>query len=184
VKDVREDHFLRTERFAAQASDMYRRLREVLSSLTIRVDVLRDQVDRDYATMTELADTLHREAKIPFRTGYRVASELATYGRERGKRPRDLTHAEVADVYRRVTNEALPLNEEQVRQAFDPAFLVANRKGRGGPQAAEVRRMHAGQQDRRVALQTWVEDERARLQRASEDLGRRFDALAADGARR
>ena len=183
VKDVREDHFLRTQRFAAQASDMYRRLREVLSSLTIRVEVLRDQVDRDYATMTELADTLHREARVPFRIGYRVASELATYGRERGKRPRELTHAEVADVYRRVTGDELPLDIEQVRRTFDPAALVANRKGRGGPQPAEVRRMHAEQQERRIALEGWIEGERARLRQASEDLSRRFEALAAGGPR-
>ncbi len=183
VKDVREDHFLRTERFAAQGSDMYRRLREVLASLTIRVDVLRAQVDRDYATMTELADTLHREAKVPFRTGYRVASELATYGRERGKRPLELEHAEVAEVYRRVTGEALPLSPAQVKRAFDPAALVADRKGRGGPQPAEVRRMLAEQQDRLGRLQGWIDGEKQRLQDTSAELQRRFEALAAEGAR-
>lgn len=183
VKDVREDHFLRTERFAAQASDMYRRLREVLASLTIRVEVLRDQVDRDYATMTELADTLYREANVPFRTGYRVASELATYGRENGKRPRDLSHAEVAAVYRRVAGAELPLDAEQVRRAFDPAAIIANRKGRGGPQPAEVGRMLAAQRQGREGVETWVESEQARLRAASDELKRRFDALAAEGSR-
>ncbi len=180
VKDVREDHLLRLEKFAREADQMYEQLARVLESLTIRKDVLRDQVDRDYSTMTELADMLLREADIPFRTGYKVASELTTYGRERGKRPLELTHDEVADVYQDVTGDSLPLSEAQLRRAFDPAEIIRNRKGLGGPQPAETRRMLDKQHGNATATQVWVDDERSKLRRASADLHRRFEALAGD----
>ncbi|MDQ3649316.1 MAG: argininosuccinate lyase [Acidobacteriota bacterium] len=178
VKDVREDHLLRLERFAREASQMYEQLARVLESLTIRKEVLRDQVDRDYSTMTELADTLLREAGVPFRTGYKVASELTTYGRERGKRPLDLTHKEVADVYRRVTGKPLPLSAAQLRRAFDPAEIIRSRKGRGGPQPAETGRMLEEQRRAAAESQAWVDAERLRRRHVSDDLRRRFDALA------
>jgi argininosuccinate lyase len=179
VKDVREDHLLRLERFAREASQMYVQLARVLDSLTIQKDVLRERVDADYSTMTELADTLLREAGVPFRNGYKVASELTTYGRERGKRPRDLTHPEVADIYKRVTGEALPLSPAQLQRAFDPAEFVKSRKGRGGPQPAEVNRMLEEQRRDAATAQAWVAGERGRLQNASAELGKRFDTLAA-----
>jgi argininosuccinate lyase len=180
VKDVREDHLLRLERFAQEAGQMYEQLVQVLESLTIREEVLRDQVDRDYATMTELADMLLREAGVPFRTGYQVASALTTYGREQGKRPMELTREEVETVYRRVTGEPLPLSDAQLRRAFDPTEIIRGRKGRGGPQPAEVGRMLEDQRRDAAATQAWVDAERQRLQRASEDLDRRFDALVGD----
>jgi argininosuccinate lyase len=182
VKDVREDHFLRLHRFADEAVRMYEQLAEVLDSLAIQKDVLREQVERDYATMTELADTLMREAGVPFRIGYRVASELTTYGRNQRKRPLELTHAEVADVYQRVTGESLPLSAEQLRRTFDPAEFVRRRQGRGGPQPAETTRMLAAQVASAATIQAWVDTETARLQQASLELHRRFDALA-DGRR-
>jgi argininosuccinate lyase len=178
VKDVREDHLMRMERFAREADEMYEQLALVLESLTIREDVLRDQVNRDYSTMTELAEMLLREAGVPFRTGHLVASQLTTYGRERGKRPLDLTHEEVAAVYQSVTGVALPLTAEQVRRAFDPLEVVRSRKGTGGPQPDEAGRMLDLQRRNAADGSAWIDAERARLRRASYDLRTRFDALA------
>lgn len=178
VKDAREDHLDRLIRFADDAAAMYAHLGRVLESLTVQKDVLREQVDRDYSTMTELAETLRREAGVPFRTGYDVASELTTYGRSRHKRPRDLTHAEVSDVYRTVTGGPLPLSAAQLQRVFDPAEIVRSRKGRGGPQPAEVQRMLDAQRADATASLAWASGERDRLRRASDGLDRQFGALA------
>ena len=178
VKDVREDHLLRLARFTDEASAMYQALGRVLESLTIRPETLRARVDADYSSMTELADTLRREADVPFRVGHHFASELTTYGRERGKRPVDLTYAEVAEVYRDAAGEDFPLSEEQLRRAVDPAEIVKSRKGVGGPQPEEARRMLARQESAAEAQRAWSAGERGRLRRASEDLERLFNRLA------
>jgi len=178
VKDVREDHMLRTGRFAAAADEMYGRLRQVLAALVIRPDILRERVDQDYSTMSELAEMLRREAGVPFRSAHQIASELSSYGRAQGKRPRDLAHDEVAAVYRSVAGAELPLSAEQVRRAFDPAAVVASRTGTGGPQPAEVRRMLAVQKAEAAATTAWAQGERNRLDLTAATLRAQAGALA------
>ncbi len=178
VKDVREDHLARLLVFSETAGSMYAQLGRILDGLVIDPVRLRGHVDADYSTMTELADTLLREADVPFRIGYRVASELTTHGRSLGKRPVDLTREEVAAIYRRVADAELPLSEAQLRRAFDPLEIVRARKGVGGPQPAETARMLKDQERDTAANRDWTAGERERLGRASEALGRRFDALA------
>lgn len=178
VKDVREDHLLRLAKFTGDASAMYQALARVLESLTIRPETLRERVDADYSSMTELADALRREAGVPFRTGHHFASELTTYGRERGKRPLDLTDEEVAAVYRDAAGEDFPLSEEQLRRALDPAAIIQSRKGAGGPQPDEARRMLAKQKSGAEALLSWTAAEQDRLDQASAQLDRLFQALA------
>lgn len=181
VRDVRAPLLQRLLMATAAARQMYETLERVLSSLIVRPETLRARVDADYSAMTELADTLHREAHVPFRTGYKAASELTTYGRTHGKRPRDLTHEEVAEVYRRVTGEALPLSAGQLQRALDPAEIVRSRKGRGGPQPAEIARMLEEQRRGRESTQTWLATETSRLERTSDELRKRFDALGVAG---
>lgn len=180
VRDVRAPHAELLEGAVAEAASMYARLAEVVGGLVVRPDVLRAQVDADYSTMTELADALLREAGVPFRTGYAVASALTTYGRAEGRRPPDLTHAEVDAVYREVAGDALPLTAAQLSDVFDPAAVVRQRAGTGGPQPAETRRMLAAQRDATAEAAAWVAAERARLAVVSADLRARFDALAND----
>lgn len=178
VKDLREDHLIRLIRWAAESASMWQQLARVLDSLTIQKDVLREEVDRDYSTMTELAETLHREARVPFRIGHQVASELTTVGREKGKRPRDLTHAEVDAVYRHVTKQALPLTDEQLRRAFDPLEIIRSRQGKGGPQPKETERMLKAQQQEAAEGRAWLATQRQHLQAASAALHERFGELA------
>ncbi|MGK2925524.1 MAG: argininosuccinate lyase [Lysobacterales bacterium] len=166
VKEAREDHVLRSNTLVATALIMYDKLDAILRAITVRPDVLLAKVDSDYSTMTELADTLKRDAGVPFRVGHEVASELTTYGRMNGKTPSQLSYGEVAEIYREVTGETLPLNEEQIRRTFDAKAFVTSRKGKGGPQPAEARRMLADQQASLAATTGWTESETVRLEAA------------------
>lgn len=177
VKDSREDHLFRLAELADSASDMYERMEKILTSLTVRKDILRALVDRDYSTMTELADTLHRVADVPFRIGHEVASELTTYGRARGKAPHELSYDEVAAVYLETTGEPIPLSAEQLNRAFDAGEFVRNRKGKGGPQPESIKRMLTRQQQELADLRQWVKDEANRLEKAAENLNADFESL-------
>ena len=178
VGDVRSNLLNRAVLVTTGARKMYAALREIAGGLVVRPERTLAEVDADYSTMTELADTLLREAGVPFRTGHEFASELTTYGRANGKRPKDLTYTEATEIYRKATGQKLPLTDAQFRQAIDARFMVFNRKGRGGPQPPEVRRMLAAQQQRVAGDQSWVKAEKGRLTAAYANLEREFKALS------
>ena len=178
VKDAREEHIKRLDDLAVAALDMYDRLENVLNSLTIRKDLLREKVDSDYSTMTELADILHREADVPFRIGHKVASELTTYGRSHGKTPSELSRDEVAAVYRNVTGEPFPLSVEQIKRTFDSGEFIKSRKGIGGPQPESIKRMLSQNQQDLADLNQWVENKSNQLEKAAENLNTHFTRIA------
>lgn len=178
VKDARQDHLYRLNDLVANARRMYQRLDEILHALTIRVDRLQELVDEDYSTMTELADTLKREAAVPFRVGHEVASHLTTYGREQGRAPSQLAHEEVAAVYREVVGDSFPLTPEQTRVALSSTAFVASRAGIGGPQADSVEKMLAAQRQDVANVNAWLAGEIRRLNAAADNLDQEFRRLA------
>lgn len=171
VRDSRKYLFNVVHDLALDANAMYEQLALVLRSLEFRVDALRERVDADYSTMTELADALYREAGVPFRDGYRFASALTSFGRERGLRPVEIGRQQAASVYAATLGGAeLPLDAAQFAAALDAGAIVSNRKGIGGPQPAEVRRMLGEAVEANARFRTWIdaeseliEDRRAKL---------------------
>jgi argininosuccinate lyase len=99
------------------------------------------EVNRDYSTMTNLAEHLVQAAGVPFRTAHEFASALTDHGRRHGLTPPQIAYAEAAAIYRACTSEALPLSEAEFARAIDPVHVVATRRGRGGPQPDELERM-------------------------------------------
>ena len=175
MNDYRETGPLLEVTDAAQA--MYSAWEKLLGGLQVDADAARVLVEGDYSTMTEVADTLLREAGVPFRVAHHYASELTDYGRDRGKRPADLTDEELQAVYRAATGEPLPVPTDVIRHAMDPAKMVAARKGLGGPQPAEVKRMLAAQRAATQAADEWLEARRAALQAAAAAREAAFAAL-------
>lgn len=126
-----------------EALQMLQAWRQLLAGLGIDREAARTVIDADYATMTEVADVLVREAGLPFRVAHHYASALTDVGRASGRTPIELSDAELEDVYRGMQGEALPVPVETVRLAMDPLTMIAGRRGLGGPQPAEVTRMLA-----------------------------------------
>ncbi|MDX2180115.1 MAG: argininosuccinate lyase [Bryobacteraceae bacterium] len=177
IADIRVHLVERTEVVTRAAEEMFSTLAGFVRA--IRVDPKRtlELVDADYSVMTEFADTLLRESQVPFRTGHKVASELAAYGRANGKRPADLTFEEVTEVYRKAAGGPIPLTAERVKEAMSATHFIESRRGIGGPQPAEMERMLAGHRARVAGLEAWLGEERARLRAADEARNRAFARL-------
>ncbi|MPZ17351.1 MAG: argininosuccinate lyase [Luteitalea sp.] len=171
VSDVR--YYLKDEILEAsdEATEMYRILQRILDGLVVNPERTLETVNADYSTMTELADALLRGAGVPFRIGYNFASAITTYGRSNGKTPSQISYAEYSQVYQELNQGArFPLSEAQLREAIDPRTMVANRRGRGGPQSAEVQRMLSEHQSRLASDRGWVAGERQKMARHEANL--------------
>ena len=162
---------------AAHTADMYRRYAELLKYLVVSPERALAEIDADYATMTEVADVLLREAGIAFREGHHYASELTTRGRAAGKRPKELTDEELLQTWRDVDAGELPLPIARIRAAMDPQAMVAARRGRGGPQPAEVARMLRQHRSEMAAARDWLDAARQQLAGAAAKREMLFKAL-------
>jgi argininosuccinate lyase len=169
----------RVLRTSDEAREMYKTFGVVVGGLVVNPKRSLAEVDADYSTMTEVADTLLRHAGIPFRTGHHYASEITTFGREHGKRPKDLSDAELARIYEQAAGgEKLPLPPQRIREALNAEDVVRNRKGLGGTQPEEVNRMLA--EHRRVLENNgvWLRARREALAQADAKLEQAFRDLA------
>jgi argininosuccinate lyase len=154
----------------------------VIHSMRFRPERALDEVNGDYSTTTELADTLQREADVPFRIGHHFASELVNYGRGKRLRASDIPFSEAQRIYAEIAKAAkvepkLPLTEEQFRRSLTAENMVTASKGLGGPQPAEVQRMLATAKDRIDADKAWLDTTRAKLAAAAQRLDQAFAGL-------
>jgi argininosuccinate lyase len=142
-----------------------------------------DEVNADYATTTELADILQRDANVPFRVGHHFASDLVSYGRSNALRPTQIPFSAAQDIYAKAAahfglkETKLPLAEADFRRALTAENMVQSSLGLGGPQPAEVQRMLSAQRKQLAADQAWIIERQAKLASASSALNRAFTQL-------
>lgn len=164
-------------------ADLLTRFAAVAASLQFDEARALKEVEADYSTMTELADTLQRVADVPFRVGHHFASELVNYGRGNGLKPADIPYAEAQRVYaaaartHSLASDKLPLDEAAFGTALSARNMINASRGLGGPQPAEVTRMLAAEQQRLADDRRWLEDKRAAMTTADQKLTAAFDAL-------
>src|SRR6201995_3981504 len=151
----------------------------VIRTMRFRPERALDEVNSDYSTTTELADTLQREANVPFRIGHHFASELVNFGRGHHLRASEIPYADEQRIYAEVATSAKvdtkrPLTEAQFRRSLTAENMVTASKGLGGPQPAEVARMLASAREKLGADKAWLDATRAKLAAASQKLDQAF----------
>ncbi|MCJ2013819.1 lyase family protein [Methylobacterium sp. J-076] len=188
MPDYKRNQMIPPAQTLAAATEMCKRWKAVLDGLVVDRARAADEVAADYSTTTELADTLQREADVPFRLGHHFASELVTYGRSHDLRPADLPFDEVKRIYAEAAAapglpqdmpKALPLTEARFREALSATGMIAAAKGLGGPQEAEVTRMLGAARDKLADDRAWHAAKREGIAAARAGLDRAFAALAA-----
>jgi argininosuccinate lyase len=168
--------------------ETYGRMTDMLKALRFYPDRAADRVAEDYAVVTELANTLQREGKVPFRVSHHFASEMVNYGRANRLRSPDLPIAEArrrfaaALEHFKMPARPFPLSEARFREALTPENMLRSARPQGGPRPQEVARMLGEAEARLAADRRWVGERRAALAAADKALQERFAALAAADA--
>jgi argininosuccinate lyase len=120
-----------------------------------------------WITVTELADTLAREHRLPFKAAHAIASRLVASAGTTPERPLSL-------VLRAVSNEVIGreivYDEAALAEILSPQHFVNVRKTHGGPAPSETLRAIGLSGELLRADEAWLKDVRARLERAERQL--------------
>ncbi|MGE4240643.1 lyase family protein [Ramlibacter sp.] len=163
-------------------------MRDATNVMTVlRIDPKRalEELESDWTTSMELAETLQREHGIPFRVGHHFASEIVQHGRRHNLLPKTFPYGEAQRIYAEarakynVGAATLPMDEAAFRRTLSPEAMVKTRVGIGGPQPAEVRRMLAEAQAALARDRQWVQERRMKQAEADARLNAAFAQLLA-----
>ena len=159
----------------------------VLDALTIDPKRALEELEGDWTTSMELAETLQKEDAIPFRVGHGFASDVVAYARANNIAPKEFPYAKAQELYRqalvkhKLADAPLPLSEKRFREVLSPADMVKTRVGIGGPQPAEVERMLGEAGARLKSDEAWMTQRRQKLRDADRKLDEAFRNLLPQG---
>jgi argininosuccinate lyase len=143
-----------------------RMLTGIMETLTIHEDVMKTQSAAGFTTATELADTLVREAGIPFRTAHRIIGTLSKTAAVPSLKDIDAVSYDLLGF--KLSDKGL--TEEGVSGALDPMSNVERRRVVGGPSPAQMRDDLADKKRRLSALQKEIWDMDLAVEKALENL--------------
>ena len=108
-------------------------LDRLVATATFNRHTLAMRAESSYATSTELADTLVRVERIPFRTAHRVVSALVDILSSAGRNWISLSWDELDAQFLAVVGRGTVLTQDELQSALDPRQFVAVRITPGGP---------------------------------------------------
>jgi argininosuccinate lyase len=125
------------------------------------------RAEQGWITVTELADTLARDHRLPFKAGHAIASRLIASARAAPERP--LSEA-LREVSKEVTGAEIVYDEAALTEILSPEHFVTVRKTHGGPAPSETLRAMGVSEQALGADESWLRETRGKLRRAEAQL--------------
>lgn len=111
-----------------------------LESIEPKPEKMREHAKKGFSTATELADTLVREAGVPFRESHEIVGRMVSQALDKGKELDDLSLDDLETASQDVLGEKVELSEEQFSMALDLNGCIESREGAGEPAPRSVER--------------------------------------------
>ena len=133
-------------------TDAYRVLdtfKGIVEGLQINKDRALEELNSDWTCTQNIADVLVKKASVPFRQGHHFASVMVTWARANTKMPSNVTYEELCEQWKLFAQKEtdlpseMPLDENTLMAAMNPASIVEERETIGGPQEADMQRQKA-----------------------------------------
>ncbi|MPR05487.1 argininosuccinate lyase [Microvirga tunisiensis] len=165
------------------AAKSLRQIAAMFSTFEFHKDRAMELVLNDYATATELANTLQRVGNIPFRDAHHVAAGVVQFGRTKGLRASEIQFSDFEKVFEEVAEQhhmqqkRSGLTEQQFKRALTPSNMVESAVGLGGPQPSSVTAMIEENAKSVEDDKAWLSKARSKLDAASKELDEAFAKL-------
>jgi argininosuccinate lyase len=140
-----------------------------LSTLKFNLERLEESSGAGFSTATEIADSLVRITKMPFRTAHGIVGRIAASGQRPDLADLDRIALEMAGFKASLRG----FSEADLERALDPRSNVALRKNVGGPAPAETKRMIKQRLAHIVAGEERLAERRSRVEKTMGELGRK-----------
>lgn len=141
--------------------------------------LMKRRVTEDFASATDLADLMVRQADLSFREAHHVVGAVVRAAMDGGLAADGITTDMVDAAARDQLGRPLGLDADAVRRSLDPVASVAARTLPGGPAPEAVARSVEAAQARLETRRAALAGKRGRLQKAREGLKRDLRELAA-----
>ena len=149
----------------------------VVDTLGVNVEHLRQRAIAGFTTVTELADTLVREAGLPFRQAHSLVSALVTHAQAQDLAPTDLSADSLRQVALDTLGRQVELSDEAFDRALDPRAFVDARDLPGGAAPSATAAVLDAQERVIGEDRAWLESTRAALAAADQSLSNEVEAL-------
>ena len=100
--------------------------------LKINKDVMRERAGLYWSQATCLSNTIVREKNLPFRSAHQIVGILVRMAYEENKKPQDITTKMLDKAAKEFNGQPLHLDSLILRNALDPAAIVASKDKIGG----------------------------------------------------
>ena len=159
------------------ASEILRLYGAVVDTLGVNVEHLRRRAIAGFTTVTELADTLVREAGLPFRQAHSLVSALVRHAQAQDLAPTDLSADSLRQVALDTLGRQVELSDEAFNRALDPRAFVDARDLPGGAAPSATAAVLDAQERVIGEDRAWLESTRAALAAADQSLSNEVEAL-------
>jgi argininosuccinate lyase len=151
----------------------------VFATLELDTNHLLAQAGAGFTTVTELADTLVREAGLPFRTAHHIVSQAVQRLIAAGQDTADLTAGLLAEISAGVLGMPLHLDEAVLRRALDAMAFVEIRTTLGGAAPSATAALLQSLATHLDEDRAWLAAAEKRLAHAASELRRQAEAIGA-----
>jgi len=153
----------------------------VMDTLTFRVESMADGLGLGYPQATDLAEMIMLSAGLPYHSAHQVVGKLIATAIRRGLRADEITVELIDEAGQETVGRGLNLSPDLLRQALDPAAIVATRTGLGGAASEPVRLMIMETGDWLAEAKKWCSEAEQEASAAEAALVDLAGTLAAKG---
>jgi argininosuccinate lyase len=179
TQDIEDEIFPFVFGCTETAQDVLHLYSAVLESLHVNVEHLRQRAIEGFTTVTELADTLVREANLPFRQAHSIVSAMVSHALANHLAPTDLDSILLAQISESTIGRRVSLPDAVIQQALDPVAFVAIRSLPGGAAATATAQVLEAQQAQLTEDKQWLTTIREKLAQADTTLQNEVQAIIA-----